>query len=306
MTVVAPYAHVWWTGRTDWERAQLPAVLGRIGGQYSRNPFRLNLSDYDAMVEVERPSRPHEGSLQTLDDIGRNVLPEEVYASARRRIGTTLRELRSAVTSLAGFRGHKSLVLYSEGFILAPRFPEFDAIIELARRANVAVHFLDPRGRESGCAQAEDKGGVCISPATERLKATAGTISIAEATGGRDTQLNDPVAEVQRILEESQAYYLIGYAPLEGGPGGRKVRVRVLREGMKVLARTRYVVLRPEQLKPQTPPEVEPLRSVTDATDLPIRAEVGLPTPDESAMHPASAKAKQPGAPVTIAIEIGG
>ena len=153
--LVAPQAHVRWTARTAWERAQIPRILGRIGGQYSRDPFRSHVSEFAAMEAVERqPLGPRGGSLGSGDRIGgQNLLFEEVYAVARRRIGTTLPALREAVASLAGVRGHKSLILYSQGFVLAPRFPEFDEIVDLARRANVAVHFVDPRGLASTCAE---------------------------------------------------------------------------------------------------------------------------------------------------------
>ncbi|HXY38541.1 MAG TPA: VWA domain-containing protein, partial [Vicinamibacteria bacterium] len=308
VTLVAPHAHVWWTARTAWERAQLPAILNRIGGQYLRDPFRTHVSDFDAMQEVERqPSGPHGGSLASGDVIGsRSLLVEEVYAVARRRISATLSQLREAVASLAGFRGHKSLVLYSQGFILAPRFPEFEQVIEAARRANVAVHFLDPRGMQSTCFETGG-GEECDNSLTGWMKSAAGAVSLAEATGGRDSRLNDPVSEVRRILEESQAYYLIGYAPLEGGPAQRKVRARVLRDGLKVLARTRYVVLRPEQLKAKTAPEVEALRSVSDATDLPIRAEVqpsGPEAPDRAVRT--SEKEGRTAVAVPITVELDG
>jgi VWFA-related protein len=303
VTVVAPQAHVWWTARTAWERTQLPTILGRIGGQYSRDPFRDRLDEFKAMEAVERqPLGPHGGSLGGGDRIGgQSLLVEEVYAVARRRIGMTLGTLREAVASLAGFRGHKSLVFYSQGFILAPRFSEFDQIVELARRANVAVHFVDPRGLASACSESGADPDDCDNSVQRWLKTAAGAVSIAQATGGRDTRLNDPVAEVHRILEESQAYYLVGYAPLEGRSGERKVRVRVLRDGLKVLARTRYVVVSPTALKTKRPPEVDALRSVSDATDLPIRAEVRVPAPGPTALD-----AKGPRLPVPIAIELAG
>ena len=109
------------------------------------------------------------------------------------------------------------------------------------------------------------------------MKSSAGAISIAQATGGRDSRLNDPVAEVRRVLEESQAYYLIGYEPVDGRPGERRVQVRVVRDGLKVLARKRYVVIKPKALKTRVAPEVAMLHSISDATDLPMRADVLAP-----------------------------
>ena len=39
-------------------------------------------------------------------------------------------------------------MLVSEGFLLLPRMPGYEEAIDVARRANVAIHFVDPRGVE--------------------------------------------------------------------------------------------------------------------------------------------------------------
>ena len=44
-------------------------------------------------------------------------------------------------------RGQKSLVLVSEGFLLLPKMPGYREAIDLARRANVAIHFVDSRAQ---------------------------------------------------------------------------------------------------------------------------------------------------------------
>jgi VWFA-related protein len=281
VTVVAPQAGVWWEARTGWERAQIPALLARIQGQYTRDPFHEGVDEYRAMEAVERPAAPHtmNRSPGGTSVIAGDLRAEEAYAVVRRRLAITLTALRQAVASLAGFAGHKSLVLYSQGFILAPRFPEFDDIVEFARRANVAVHFVDPRGLESGCATADSPtaaGAPCGAPATARRMAVGGAMSIAEATGGRDSLSNDPVLEVRRILAESRAYYLVGYAPSDTRPGQRRVRVSVLRDGLHVVARKRYV-RRSNAAASNDSSLPAVLRSVSDADAIPLRGEVHFP-----------------------------
>lgn len=203
-------------------------------------------------------------------------LAEEVYARARHRIEVTLGGLRQALDSLVPLHGHKSLLLISEGFILIPDMPGYAEMIDTARRANVAVHFLDPRGLESGYG---GEGPPGLGWATSRLLDSAGGDDLAGATGGRTIVSNDPGEGLRRIATESEAYYLLGYQPAATRGGERKVRVRVRREGLSVRARTRYFVEAPPKAEAgprkdaagRTPAEVAAMRSLADTTELPLR-----------------------------------
>ncbi len=166
---------------------------------------------------------------------------EVIYAAARHRIRLTLASLRQALESLVPLRGHKSLVLVSEGFLLISQMPGYPETIDVARRANVAIHFLDPRGLESGYS-AEQVTAPGSGWATKRLLEAAGADDLAAATGGRTFANNDPLAGLRRVTAESEAYYLIGYQPAVTKVGERKVKVRVRREGLSVRARSRYYV----------------------------------------------------------------
>jgi hypothetical protein len=204
-------------------------------------------------------------------------LAEEVYSRARRRLDLTLGGVREALDSLVALRGHKSLLLISEGFLLVPGMPGYAELIDTARRANVAVHFLDPRGLESGYGEEEPPG---LGWATKRLLDAAGADDVAAATGGRTIVSNDPGEGLRRIAAESEAYYLLGYQPAEAKAGERKVKVRVKREGLSVRARSRYFVESPAKAgaRPpkkeeagRTPAEAAAMRSLADTTELPLR-----------------------------------
>jgi VWFA-related protein len=202
-------------------------------------------------------------------------LAEEVYSRARRRIDATLVGLRQALDSLVPLRGHKSLLLISEGFVLIPDMPGYAELVDTARRANVAVHFLDPRGLESGYGEEAPPG---LGWATKRLLDAAGADDVAGATGGRTIVSNDPGEGLRRIAAESEAYYLLGYQPAEAKAGERKVKVRVKREGLSVRARSRYYVeAKAEARRPgkeeagHTPEEAAAMQSLADTTDLPLR-----------------------------------
>jgi hypothetical protein len=123
----------------------------------------------------------------------------------------------------SGFRGRKSLIVYSEGFIKSPSMPDYEHVIELAQQAHVTVYVIDPRGL----------AGI-DSPNS------AGSEYVANATGGRVSTSNDATHLFHEATVESSAYYLIGFQPSPGDPGERKLRIRVRRDGMKVLAPDHY------------------------------------------------------------------
>ena len=211
--LVAPQAHVRWTARTAWERAQIPRIPRAHRRPVLPGPFpepRLGVRGHGggraatpgAARRFSRRRRPHRR-------------PEPPLRGGLRRRATAYRDdvtgaSRGGRIPCRRARAQVPDPLFA-GIRPRPRFPEFDEIVDLARRANVAVHFVDPRGLASTCAESGADPRDCDNSLTGWMKSSAGAISIAQATGGRDSRLNDPVAEVRRVLEESQAYYLIGY-----------------------------------------------------------------------------------------------
>ena len=64
---------------------------------------------------------------------------------ARSRQQATLRTLSRLLEGLAGRPGRKAVLLFSEGFFRDPNaVHEQDSLLEAARRASAAVHFIDP------------------------------------------------------------------------------------------------------------------------------------------------------------------
>lgn len=195
------------------------------------------------------------------------LLAREVAAFARTRVAVTLAGLRQALDSLVPLRGHKSVVLISEGFVLLPRMAGYKELIDAARRANVAIHFVEPRGLQSGySAEFEDAPG--LNPGTLRELNAAGSGDLADATGGHSFAGNDPATGLRKVATESEAYYLVGYSSDRPVTGERKVRVKVKREGLTVRARSRYFVAPPEIV---ASPAVAAMHAVSDTTDLSLR-----------------------------------
>jgi VWFA-related protein len=278
VTIVAPQGNFWWTARTAWEHAQLPAVVARLKSQHNPNPFKDERSDWQVMQQVEYGPKIQEGRAVGSDAF--SLTRDGQYGMALDRIRRTLKGLERAIASLDGFRGRKSVVIYSEGFILPPHdpfsFPEFQRTVDQCRRANVALFVADPRGLRTGRPTAEGPtaGGTGGLSGGAMDGETGGSSHIAIATGGRVFSVNDATEAVAHVLEESKAYYLVGFRPEEGRPGERKVRVRVRREGLQVRARNRYYWGDPVPRDTGDSAAVVALRAMSDRTDVPFRVAV--------------------------------
>lgn len=287
VTVVAPEQQLWWTARNAWEYRQLAGVVGRLTGQGRGD----TAGDWAAVhaLEYGLPGLDASSGMVMAGGTGQSAGPgqfavvgrpdapvkgEEVVAGIKRRTSITLGGLQQALESLVRLRGQKSLVLVSEGFLLLPKMPGYEEAIDLARRANVAIHFVDVRGTQTGVSASGPGSGVIPMPGSELAVATGDTEGIAEVTGGTVFSGNDPEAGLRRVAERSDAYYLLGYPPDRPGTGERKVKVRVAREGLEVRARSRYYVPAPAKATKAAPPTpgLAAMRSLADTTDLPVRA----------------------------------
>src|SRR2546428_3993019 len=119
VTVVSPLAGVKWSARTAFEHRQLLTVIRNLKAQLVRDPFKDGMSDFNAMRIAEYAGRdvpPPRGPGASFQPPPA-LIAEEKYALAKRRIRQSLAGLTDAIQSLASFRGRKSLIFYSEGFI---------------------------------------------------------------------------------------------------------------------------------------------------------------------------------------------
>jgi VWFA-related protein len=288
ITIMAPQKGLWWTARTDWEHAQLPSVVEGLRGQYVPDPFGEHVSDWEVMRQIEYgdvkvPNTPGVGLNEvglessrgvSLPGIARSVRLQERYGLALLRIRRSLNGLQRAVESLAGFRGRKSVVVYSEGFILSPALPEYGRVIDLCRRANVALYVMDLRGLRTGsvpsAADATELRAETVLPGTRYAAESGGSTYIALATGGAAYEGNDVNEALARVLGESTGYYLIGFEPAAGPAGERKLQVRVRGKGLRVRARNRYFAGDTPDMLGDTA-LVRAVRELSDRAEVPIR-----------------------------------
>jgi VWFA-related protein len=307
LTVLSPGQGLRWTGRTTWEHQQMIPFVRRLRGQLVRDPTATGISDWEAvrineygisglanagLSDMSGSSAPSAGApagipggsgsgpsqarRESVMGVGKadvGFLSEEVTASARRRLEATLAALRQALEALIPLPGQKSLVLVSEGFVMLPKMAGYRDLVDLARRANVAIHSLDPRTLESGFAAESSGAGPAGPVGTLRMLEAAGTDEVAGATGGRSLVSNDPLKGLRQVAREAEAYYLVGFQPERAEAGVQEVEVRVRRPGLSVRSRTRYVAGAPaaEPELSEKDQRRAALRSIAETSNLPLR-----------------------------------
>jgi VWFA-related protein len=309
LTILSPGQALRWTGRTTWEHEQMIPFVKRLQGHLVRDPTAVGISDWEAvrineygMSGLTNPglsdmagtaassagapagtpgtgggSGLAPGRQEAVMGVGKadvSFMSEEVSAAARRRIEASLSGLRQALEALIPVPGHKSLVLVSEGFVLLPKMPGYLELVDLARRANVAIHYLDPRTLESGFAAEASGAGPAGPTGTLRMLESIGADDVAGATGGRALVSNDPLDGLEQVAREAEAYYLIGFRPERPETGIREVAVRVKGDDLSVRSRTRYVagVRAAEESRSEKEQRQAALRSIAETSDLPLRA----------------------------------
>lgn len=175
----------------------------------------------------------------------------------------TLGTLRWIVQGLAPLPGRKPVVVFSDGFKVfdfregGRMEAQVRALTDEANRASVALYTVDTRGLSSEGVRGEDNVAH-VSPgelqrlpgqrALARFEAEESLSYMAERTGGLMVKgSNDPGRGLDRVLEDQQGYYVIGYAPPASffdAPAGRprfhKLQVSVRRPGLRVRSRAGF------------------------------------------------------------------
>jgi VWFA-related protein len=191
--------------------------------------------------------------------------------------------LKNVAMSLAGSGHSRRAVVYVTGGSIVPttpgsggRYPtdfeDLQDVYEAARRADVPIYTLDPRGQvlaedavrggigsigglfqEAGLGGKVAATGGSSRPAAEAQRALIvenvrqqqeRLAEVAINTGGRAfTNQSDLMRAVDEIVAENGSYYLLGYYPSPFEADGRfhTLSVKVKRPGARVRARSGYV-----------------------------------------------------------------
>ena len=212
----------------------------------------------------------------------------QVYTEARSRMQVSLGTLTRISEALADARGRKTLLFFSEGFVMDTSLPNFRTLLQAAQNANVAIHFVDvsdpggPMGREGlaggnadvGRSIADRDALISLALATREAE---GTRAVAKDTGGSVVTGTDLLSGLTRVVREGRAYYLLGYSPTNTSRDGRfrRIEVTVDRPDVTVRARGGYFAASSEREAPK--PDADKLEpDVRAALDSPFGAP-GLP-----------------------------
>jgi VWFA-related protein len=258
---------------SEWEAYRIDAFEG-----ISESPVGITTAGEEATLAVVPPGTDLTGRVVERWIGTHACAPEGARACAqmvrmrameknslrRDRTRAVIGGVERAVFSLTGVRGRKELLLLSEGFLYDQELPTVRAVAGICRDANVVVNFLDVRGLVASIDEGTAAfGGRPPNPRELGLRQVErmsfeieGSVALAEDTGGLAiTNTNDLAGAARRVVDESRAYYLLGYYPPPGkGPRDwRSVKVQVGRPGLRVRARKGYTLPRPATSETSVP-----------------------------------------------------
>jgi VWFA-related protein len=281
-----------WVGELPQDREDLLAFVQRLQGERRVETGAGRIWDYEAMgitlgrdrqAEAQVARRYFENGLiqeaqlsndREIRDNFSDVAPglqairikaRQTYTEARSRLQVSLGTLERMAAALANARGRKTLLFFSEGFIMDTTLANFRSLLQAARNANVAVHFVDVRSPGGDLGQ--PSGGADVGRIVQDNDATIamgfapreseGIRSVASETGGTTVSGTNLLPQLTRIANEGRAYYLLGYSPRNTARDGkfRKIEVTVNRPGVTVRARGGYFAASPDKGAPQPDPD---------------------------------------------------
>ncbi|MBL8206637.1 MAG: VWA domain-containing protein [Blastocatellia bacterium] len=179
-----------------------------------------------------------ERAMETAKSLARMIVLQNAnYTNA------TLNTLQAIIRTLSALPGRKIMTLVSDGFFLNARsantFNDVRRVIDAATRAGVVIYALDARGLTVSPmfdASQPSFGNERPPGVRERVENAAmeavrnGPFSLANDTGGfMVMNTNDLNFGFQKVLEDTEAYYLLAFEPVESYRDGRfrKLEVRV-------------------------------------------------------------------------------
>jgi VWFA-related protein len=163
-----------------------------------------------------------------------------------------------------------------------------EKMVRSAALANLTIQTFDPVGLET---QTNSPLGGSMDGQRERRE---GLAVPADLTGGRTVMNTEtPEALIPAVFAESDAYYLLAFAPADGKTNGKlhKIEVKVDRPGVNVRTRSGYISgpTRPSDRRPTigSPETVSALQGVLPRGEVPLSVSVApfaIPGKAESAL----------------------
>ena len=241
----------------------------RGSSEFDLDRFRRWLDEARRLCDIGDPSCPSRKRMLPME-ADRIAMQERVYDVS------FLRQLRGMVEQLSHGSDRRTLVLISAGFELVPGkeahellrayFPEFrfaalasvdrlqyefEQVVRLASKSNIAVHTVDARGvytqryfEASNAGSSAPVAPAVLSAMNQSAADSQATLSeIAAATGGIAFQNNnDLLRGLARAFADGREYYMLGYVSSNPQMDGkfRSIAVRVRDRRLLVHAKRGY------------------------------------------------------------------
>jgi VWFA-related protein len=220
------------------DRAQLARAIDAYGG--------VGAQGFDAGTTGDAEDTPDNGNAFTADDTEFNI-----FNTDRR-----LDALQTLADQLSGIEQKKSVVYFSSGMSQqgTDNQVQLRRTVDRANRANVSIYAADMRGLQAvvpggDATQGSRRGTSTFSGDSTRnqfssMAASQDTLStMAEDTGGRAFfDSNSFGAVFERVVNDTSAYYVLGYSSTNAARDGRfrRIKVRLKRTDLKLEYRSGY------------------------------------------------------------------
>jgi VWFA-related protein len=220
------------------DREALGAAIDAYGG--------ANGQGFEEGTTGDPDGTPDNGAAFTPDDTEFNI-----FSTDRR-----LDALQSLADQLAGIEQKKSVVYFSSGMNQTGQDNQVELrrTVDRANRANVSIYAADMRGLQAlvpgGDATTASTRGVSAFSGQStrnqfgRLASTQDTLTtMAEDTGGRAFFDSNSFGQVfDRVVNDTSAYYVLGYSSTNPARDGRfrRIKVRTKRSDLKLEYRSGY------------------------------------------------------------------
>jgi VWFA-related protein len=220
------------------DREQLGEAIDAFGG--------VNAAGFEDGGNGDPEDTPDNGNAFTADDTEFNI-----FNTDRR-----LDALQTLSDELSGIEQKKSVIYFSSGMSQqgTDNQVQLRRTVDRANRANVSIYAADMRGLQAmvpggDATQGSRRGTSTFSGASTRnqfssLAATQDTLTtMAEDTGGRAFfDSNSFGAVFDRVVNDTSAYYVLGYSSSNPARDGRfrRIKVRLKRTDLKLEYRSGY------------------------------------------------------------------
>jgi VWFA-related protein len=219
------------------DREQLAEVIDGFGG--------VNGAGFEAGGNGDVEDTSDNGNAFTADDTEFNI-----FNTDRR-----LDALQTLADELSGIEQKKSVIYFSSGMTQQQdNQVQLRRTVDRANRANVSIYAADMRGLQAmvpggDATQGSRRGTSTFSGASQRNQVSGQAASqdtlttMAEDTGGRAFFDSNTFGQVfDKVVNDTSAYYVLGYSSSNPNRDGRfrRIRVRLKRGDLKLEYRSGY------------------------------------------------------------------